>query len=156
MILRNQKILTCDTVLSTGRLYPLKEVKNAVKNFRLEDNRIGGFIDSINEYYHTSESKNIRFCDISHIILKIWVNRKKEVMIDVEILDTPAGLILQQQVTSKEDDVIEFTPLGTGQLCLPIMCLNGNKPKYYVVTDYTIHAVCYKLVDNNLNYDIIK
>ncbi len=101
-----QKILQCDEPSPyTGRVYPKEEVEKAVTQYKetIECNRAYGTFNSPNEI-------EINMANISHKLTSMKINENGEVIVDMEILDTPAG----KQVISLIDAGLRLSPNMSG------------------------------------------
>ena len=105
------KILTLDEKTpNSGRIYPKEEFSRALEEWLKSPNtKAGCFIEDLNYAGNLGE---IPIDRISHTIKSISIE-DNNVYADIEVLDTPAGVILEA-LLGAGDDSVRFAPVGTG------------------------------------------
>lgn len=92
------KILTCDAPSPfTGRIYPKSVVERAVERYRGSID-LGTAFGELQAADGTDVSTFIQLNRASHLVTGIYFE-ENDLFVDIKILNTPMGLILEQLIT---------------------------------------------------------
>jgi hypothetical protein len=95
--------LICDSPNKNNRIYPKEIVQKAIEKYNQNPTNLGTLGNSNDAIIH--------FQDVSHTITKTYLENN-ELKVEIEILNTPPGKILQNLL--KNPEIIAFRTQGVG------------------------------------------
>jgi len=101
-------LLQCDTPSPlTGRIYPREEIEKAIEKYQEQ-------IDKDVAVGTMGEMRDkIEIGNISHKVTKLTINDERQIIADIELLNTPMGQIAQELI---DTHTLRLSPCIVGQI----------------------------------------